>query len=149
MALSAGRVGVNPRDVDNQGHVKKGAELKPVEKTAAMTQPVGADTDGKLFTAPSGITFDLLSEFTTFTGDHELSHPITDYKMILIHGRHSSSTHIYDLSAIFAAANMVAGDELLYSSESVLMIIQVKSATILTGISSGLNVEKVYVYGIK
>ena len=53
MALSAGRVGVSPRDVDNQGHVSAGSKVKPVDKTADMTQPVGMDSTGKLFTAPA------------------------------------------------------------------------------------------------
>lgn len=61
MALSAGRVGVNPRDVDSQGHVQAGSKIKPVTKTADMTQPVGVDSSGKLFTAPANA----LHEYST------------------------------------------------------------------------------------
>lgn len=63
MALSAGRVGVAPDQVNQQGKVKgtdvpiatpdKAGTVKPVSKTAGMTQDVGIDSNGKLYTAPS------------------------------------------------------------------------------------------------
>ena len=66
MALKAGRVGVYPQDLDKEGHIKQnstyelpiaGADtlggVKPVAKTSGMTQDVGVDSGGKLYTTPS------------------------------------------------------------------------------------------------
>lgn len=71
MALAAGRVGVNPKDVDNQGNVKganvpiatqdKAGLVKPVTKIPEMTQQVGVDSAGRLFTVPSST----LHEYST------------------------------------------------------------------------------------
>ena len=67
MALRAGRVGVAPDQVNQQGKVKgtdvpiatpdKAGTVKPVAKTAGMTQDVGIDSSGKLYTTPSGTKF--------------------------------------------------------------------------------------------
>lgn len=67
MALRAGRVGVAPDQVNQQGKVKgadiaiarpdKAGLVKPVAKTASMTKDVGIDLSGKLFTEPSGEKF--------------------------------------------------------------------------------------------
>ena len=63
MALRAGREGVASSQVDGNGKIKgldipiatptKAGTVKPVAKTAAMTQDVGVDSNGKLYTAPS------------------------------------------------------------------------------------------------
>lgn len=39
-------------------------EFAPDDKTEAMTQPVGKDADGKLWTAPGGVRFDAAQELT-------------------------------------------------------------------------------------
>lgn len=71
MALSAGRKGVAASQVDSLGKIKgidipiasptKAGTVKPVSKTAGMTQDVGIDSNGKLYTAPST----LLHEYST------------------------------------------------------------------------------------
>lgn len=63
MALRAGRVGVAPDQVNQQGKVKgadiaiatpdKAGTVKPVAKTSGMTQAVGIDSAGKLYTEPA------------------------------------------------------------------------------------------------
>ena len=68
MALKAGRVGVYPQDLDSTGHIRTQdppepyvlpvasesvlGGVKPVNKTEAMTQNVGVNSNGGLFTTP-------------------------------------------------------------------------------------------------
>lgn len=66
MALQAGRVGVDPSQVDRRGNVKQSVDpyvlpvatstvlggVKPVEKTSDMTGEVGVDSNGKLYFEP-------------------------------------------------------------------------------------------------
>ena len=65
MALKAGREGVASSQVDYQGRIRgldipiatpsKAGTVKPVVKTEGMTQDVGIDSSGKLYTAPSEV----------------------------------------------------------------------------------------------
>lgn len=72
MALKAGRVGVYPQDLDSTGHIRQSEApdpytlpiasesvlggVKPVNKTNDMTQNVGVNAEGELFTIPSNGT---------------------------------------------------------------------------------------------
>ena len=62
MALKSGREGVASSEVDRLGHISLPVAsssavggVKPVTKTSGMTQDVGVDSNGKLYTTPGSV----------------------------------------------------------------------------------------------
>lgn len=165
MALCAGRVGVNPRDVDNQGHVKgqdvsiatptKAGVVKPVAQTAGMIQPVGSDSSGRLYTLPGkSTTVTKLLDSTTPTNgtDFPLSGKISDYDFLYIESLITytgSGTQI--LTSLVRSAVCEVGYKLITCNEASGGGFVVKDDETLTGIGATFTAtSSLYaVYGIK
>lgn len=150
MALKAGRVGVNPRDVDAQGHVQTESDINPVAKTDAMTQPVGMDSEGKLFSLPGGLTLTKLCEKDSFTGDFDLSETVENYKLIVFVIKYVSSSNTITLSRIVPAELIVANEYTGVFNDTQYCYFVITSKTKFAAHTATITgISKVYIYGIK
>lgn len=128
MALEAGRKGVASNQVDSLGKIKgidipiatssKAGLVKPVTKTAGMTQDVGIDSSGKLYTEPGAAVHEYKTtdqivgkwidnsdvyEIVLQIGSNGLSDDLSDLnikEIIEMFGPGSTSPIVYDVACV-------------------------------------------------
>lgn len=160
MALSAGRKGVAADQVDSLGKIKgidipiatssKAGLVKPVGKAAGMTQDVGSDSSGKLYTSPGGVTLDVLATKNEYSGDYDLSHPVTDYKVIIICVRYLLGEYNIEKSAVIPADFITAEDYIGLSDDVHYCYFYITSLSKISAQNQNLGtISKVTIYGIK
>lgn len=167
MALSAGRKGVASDQVDSLGKIKgldipiatpsKAGTVKPVSKTAEMTQDVGIDSAGKLYTEPGAseesLTLLLNLDNIYSSTEYDLNDSIANYSKLYCVGVTSYSGVKYVSTNTYYVDLLSIGDDgdgIGVYNESTTAWVQVISNTKVKGLSISLSSPRYFkIYGIK
>ena len=163
MSLKAGRVGVSPDQVNQQGKVKgvnipiatpdKAGLVKPVSKTAGMTQGVGVDENGKLFTAAGSkvtITKILNETVVAANTDYSLLAGLSEFDLIILECSVAYSGSPQMISCVHVASLCTSNKLLVVHNEASGGGFNIKNDTTVTGIAGTFSNAATYsIYGIK
>ena len=188
MALRAGREGVAASQVDYQGRIKglnipiarpsqaglvkpvaktsgmtqdvgvdlsgklytAPSEVRPVAKTSSMTQDVGVDSTGKLFTASSTITELMSANEITVGAEHNLSDAYTNYDVIILVGSSTATNQRYIQAAAFPVDFLELNDGIGCANESVNLYLMLVSTTKVKVMGTSFGTPRTMaIYGIK